>query len=64
MIWKDGEQEVRMFLEALNNYHPLIKFTHTMDKMKLPFWIQQYTDDPQIEFTPGSTTNKQIRNYY
>ena len=32
MIWKDGEQQLRMFLEALNNYHPTIKFTHTMDK--------------------------------
>ena len=33
MIWKDGEQE------ALYNYHPTIKFTHTytMDKNEIPF---------------------------
>ena len=36
MIWKDGEQQ-RMFLEALNNYHPTIKFTYTMDKNEIAF---------------------------
>ena len=28
MIWKDGEQELRMFLEAVNNYHPAIQITY------------------------------------
>ena len=37
MIWKDGEQQLRWFLEALNNYHPTRKFTHTMDKNEIAF---------------------------
>ena len=37
MIWKDGKQQLIMFLEALNNYHPTIKFTHTMDKNEITF---------------------------
>ena len=30
MILKYGEQQLRMFLEVLNKYHPTIKFTHTL----------------------------------
>ena len=37
MIWKDGEQLLRMFLEALNIYHPTIKFTLTMNKNEIVF---------------------------
>ena len=37
MIWKGGEQQLSMFLEALNNYHPTINFTHTMDKNEIAF---------------------------
>ena len=37
MILKDGEQQLRRFLEALNNYHPTVKFTHTMDKNEIAF---------------------------
>ena len=37
MIWKDGEQQLRMFLEAVNNYHPTIKFTYTVDKSEIAF---------------------------
>ena len=37
MIWKDGEQQVMKFLEALNNYHPTIKFTYTMGKNEIAF---------------------------
>ena len=37
MIWKDGEQQLKMFLEALNNYHPTIKFTQTTDKNEIAF---------------------------
>ena len=37
MIRKDGKQQIRMFLEALNNYHPTTKFTHTMDKNEIAF---------------------------
>ena len=36
MIWKDGEQ-LRRFLEALNNYHPTINSHILWTKMKLPF---------------------------
>ena len=35
MIWKDGEQQLRRFLEALNNFHPTIKFTHAMEKNEI-----------------------------
>ena len=37
MIWIDGEQQLRMFLETFNNYHPTIKFTYTMDKNEIAF---------------------------
>ena len=36
-MWTDGEQQLRMFLEALNNYNPTIKFTYTMDKNEVAF---------------------------
>ena len=35
LIWKDGEQQLRMFLEALYIYHPTIKFTYTTDKNEI-----------------------------
>ena len=38
MIWKDEKQELEKFLEALNNHHPTIKFTYTMDQNEIPFW--------------------------
>ena len=37
MIGKTGQQQLRMFLEALNNYYHTIKFTHTMDKNEIAF---------------------------
>ena len=37
MTWKDGEQELEKFLEALNNHHPTIKFTYTMDENEIAF---------------------------
>ena len=37
MIWTDGEQQLRRLLEALNNYHPKIKFTLPMDKNEIAF---------------------------
>ena len=37
MIWKDGEQQLRIFLEALNNCHPTTKFTHTVNKNEIDF---------------------------
>ena len=30
-------KKTRMFLEALNNYHPTIKFIYTMDKNEIAF---------------------------
>ena len=61
MTRKDKEQQLRMFLEALNNYQPTIKFTHTMDKNEIAFLDTIVYRSPK-ECTPGSTTNQQIRN--
>ena len=36
-IWKDRKQELEKFLEALNNHHPTIKFTYTIDQNEIPF---------------------------
>ena len=27
MIWQNGDDELKIFLEKLNNFHPSIKFT-------------------------------------
>ena len=37
VIWKEGKLELDKFLEALNSYHPTIKFMHTIDENEIPF---------------------------
>ena len=62
MIWKDGEQQLRRFLEALNNYHPTIKFTYTMDKHKIAFLDSTVYRSPTNRICTRITTNQQIEN--
>ena len=68
MIWKDGEQQLRGFLEALNNYHPTIKFTHTMDKYEIAFLdTVVYRSPTNIIYTRifhKPTNQKQYLHYY
>ena len=37
MIWNHGEQELKKFLEYLNNIHDKIKFTHEFSKESINF---------------------------
>ena len=43
MIWKHGEDELKLFLEKLNNFHPSIKFTSKYSCEKV-----NYLDVPVI----------------
>ena len=62
MIWNEGRLELEKFLEALNSYHPTVKFMHTIDENEIPFWTQWYIDHPPIEATLESSTNQQTKN--
>ena len=37
MIWINGEQQLKRFLEILNHHHPTIKFAYTMNKNEITF---------------------------
>ena len=62
MIWKDREQQLRMFLEALNNYHPTIKFTHNMDKKEIAFLDSIVYRSATNRIYTRIYHNQQIRN--
>ena len=37
MLWQHGEEELKKFLDALNCYHPSIKFTADYSRDKINF---------------------------
>ena len=37
MLWQHGENELKKFLEILNSYHPIIKFTANYSREKISF---------------------------
>ena len=37
MMWEHGEEEFQKFLETLNCYHPIIKFTAEHSRIKINF---------------------------
>ena len=37
MIWQHREDELKIFLEKLNNFHPPIKFTCTYSREKVTY---------------------------
>ena len=43
LIWKHGEEALKVFLEDLNTFHPNIKFTHKWSKETIEFLDVQVT---------------------
>ena len=41
MIWQHGEDELKIFLEKLNNFHPSIKFTCEYSREKVNYLDKQ-----------------------
>ena len=37
MIWSHGVQELKNFMDRINNYHPTIKFTYDHHREEIPF---------------------------
>ena len=37
MVWENGEEKLKKFLETLNCYHPAIKFTAEYSRVKINF---------------------------
>ena len=47
VIWTDSERNLNKFLEDLNEFHPILKFTYENSKEKIYFLdlVIKFTDD-------------------
>ena len=68
MIWSHGFQELKQFMDRINNYHPTIKFTYDHHKKEIPFLdtIVYRTKDNKL-FTRNyhkPSDNKQYPHYH
>ena len=66
MIWQHGLEELNIFLEQLNNFHPTIKFTEEHSNEGLPFldtytYLEDGTLKTRVYHKP--TDNKQYLHY-
>ena len=66
MIWQHGSEELNIFLEQLNNFHPSIKFTEEHSNEGLPFldtyiYLEDGTLKTRVYHKP--TDNKQYLHY-
>ena len=55
-------QELKQFMDRINNYHSTIKFTYDRHNQEIPFWTPLYTGPKKTSSSLGITINPQITN--
>ena len=51
MVWNDTLENLEIFIDKINSFHPSIKFTHTISKTSVPFLDVLVSKDKSLNIT-------------